>query len=271
MSETASSRRTFLALGAAALTVGAEALRSAQAQQPATQPLPQKGRFPVRVISSSNGLEAARLAYQRLVAGDDTLDAVIAGVNLVEDDPNDTSVGYGGLPNEAGDVELDAAVMHGPTHRGGAVAALRGVRYPSKVAKLVMEQTDHVLLVGLGAQQFAKAHGFKQEDLLTEKARKIWLHWKQTHSDNDDWLPPPREDVDPDVAAFFGKQATADFGRPTGTIHTAAINADGEISCVTTTSGLAFKIPGRVGDSPILGAGLYCDNAIGSCRSTGAI
>jgi N4-(beta-N-acetylglucosaminyl)-L-asparaginase len=236
---------------------------SAEAAQPAPQSrlLPAKGSFPLKVISSANGLEATRKAFELLEQGADPLDAAIAGVNLVEDDPDDTSVGYGGLPNEDGVVELDAAVMHGPTHQAGAVAALRNVRYPSKVAKLVMEQTDHVLLVGEGALRFARAQGFREEDLLTEKARKIWLYWKQTRGADDDWLPPPDSDLDPAVIKFFK--------RPTGTVHCAAMNANGDISCLTSTSGLAFKLPGRVGDSPIIGAGLYVDNAIGSCGSTG--
>jgi N4-(beta-N-acetylglucosaminyl)-L-asparaginase len=226
-----------------------------------TQRLPAKGRFPVKVVSSKNGLEATRRAYEMIVGGADPLDAVITGVNIVEDDPEDTSVGLGGLPNEEGTVELDAAVMHGPTHKAGAVASLQKIRNPSKVAKLVMEQSDHVLLVGEGALRFARAHGFPEEDLLTEKARKIWLYWKQSMSERDDWIPPPYDDLDPDVKKLFR--------RPTGTIHCAAMNANGDISCVTSTSGLAFKIIGRVGDSPIIGAGLYVDNAIGSCGSTG--
>jgi len=237
-----------------------------------------------------------------MLEGADTLDAAVAGVAIVEDDPDDISVGFGGLPNENGVVELDAAVMHGPTHRAGAVAALQNTRNPARLAQLVMEQTDHVLLVGKGAVEFARACGFPKEDLLTEKARKIWLYWKQNLSQQDDWLAPPPEDVDPDVARFFkldrkpaGKpvapqKATSPtpksssgspppqtsqrsvgerFERPTGTIHCAAMNAHGDLSCVTSTSGLAFKLPGRVGDSPIIGAGLYVDNAVGSCGSTG--
>jgi N4-(beta-N-acetylglucosaminyl)-L-asparaginase len=223
--------------------------------------LPQPGKFPVQVIASSNGLEATRKAYELLIQGKDTLDACVAGIEIVEDDPNDHSVGYGGLPNEDGIVELDAAVMHGPTHQAGAVAALRNVRHPTRVAQLVLQQTDHVLLVGEGALRFARAQGFKEEDLLTERSRKIWLYWKQTRSEIDDWLPPADEQLDPDVARFFG--------RPTGTIHLAAMNPAGDISCATSTSGLAFKLAGRVGDSPIVGAGLYVDNNIGSCGSTG--
>ena len=223
--------------------------------------LPEPGKFPIKAISSDNGLEATRKAYELLAVGADTLDAAIAGVTIVEDDPNDNTVGLGGLPNEDGVVQLDAAVMHGPTHKAGAVAALEGIRNPAAVARLVMRQTDHVLLVGAGALEFARANGFREEDLLTERARKIWLYWKQTHSDTDDWIPPPDDEHDPEVRKFFK--------RPTGTIHLAALSAAGDLSCVTSTSGLAFNLPGRVGDSPIVGAGLYVDNQVGSCGSTG--
>ena len=240
----------------------------------------------MKVISSANGLVATRRASELLTQGADTLDAVVAGVTLVEDDPDDTSVGYGGLPNENGVVELDAACMHGPTHRAGGVAAMQKVRHAAQVARLVLQRTDHHLLVGEGALAFARACGFPEENLLTDKARKIWLYWKQTLSDKDDWLPPTGP-VDPDVARFFNlptlpsnvaansfpaapRQADKrPLPRPTGTIHCAAIDGRGDISCVTSTSGLAFKIPGRVGDSCILGAGLYVDNAIGSCGATG--
>jgi N4-(beta-N-acetylglucosaminyl)-L-asparaginase len=196
--------------------------------------------------------------------GEDTLDAVIAGVNIVEDDPADDSVGYGGLPNEDGVVELDSCVMHGPTMRGAGVAALRGIRNPSRVAKVVMERTDHVLLVGEGALRFARAHGFHEENLLTDAARERWLRWKERLSTEDDWLPPHTpEDRN------IGARIPEEHERPTGTINCLGVNARGDISGVTTTSGLAFKIPGRVGDSPILGAGLYVDNSIGAAGSTG--
>jgi N4-(beta-N-acetylglucosaminyl)-L-asparaginase len=206
--------------------------------------------------------------------GADGLDGVIAGVNIVEDDPNDHSVGYGGLPNEEGVVELDAAVMHGPTHRGGGVACLRNIKNPSKVARLIMERTDHVLLVGEGALRFARAHGFQEENLLTEEARRIWLQWKENMSTKDDWLPPHDQNT-PGAEIGEGRRSPSDvpgqpgFARLTGTIHCSGLDLQGNLSCVTTTSGLAFKIPGRVGDSPILGAGLYCDNAVGSAGSTG--
>lgn len=215
------------------------------------------------VISSGNGLAAVTKAMDMIRTNSDALDAVIAGVNLVEDDPNDTSVGYGGLPNEDGVVELDAAVMHGPTCGAGAVAALRNIKNPSKVARLVMERSDHVLLVGKGALKFAKAHGFVEENLLTDKAREAWLQWKENLSNKDDWLPAHTPDA-AGLGALF-----APYVRNTGTIHCSALDAKGNVSCVTTTSGLAFKIAGRVGDSPIIGAGLYCDNEVGSAGSTG--
>ena len=264
--DSTSSRRLFLASAAGGVT-GLSALAAstrcgaAPASAAETRPLPQPGEFPLKAISSDNGLEATRKAFEQLVAGADTLDAAIAGVTLVEDDPNDNTVGLGGLPNENGVVQLDAAVMHGPTHKAGAVAALERIRNPAQVARLVMRQTDHVLLVGAGALEFARANGFQEQDLLTERARKIWLYWKQTHGATDDWLPPADEEVDPEVRKYFK--------RHTGTIHLAAMNAAGDLSCVTSTSGLAFKLPGRVGDSPIVGAGLYVDNQVGSCGSTG--
>jgi N4-(beta-N-acetylglucosaminyl)-L-asparaginase len=214
-------------------------------------------------IASANGLAAVAKAMELINAGKSTLDGVIAGVSIVEDDPNDTSVGYGGLPNEDGVVELDAAVMHGPTHMAGAVASIRNIKNPSKVARLVMERSDHVLLVGDGALRFAKAHGCKEEDLLTDQAREAWLKWKESLSTTDDWLPP-HTDQDKDIGARFEP-----FVRHSGTIHCSAIDAQGNISCVTTTSGLAFKISGRVGDSPIIGAGLYVDNEVGAAGSTG--
>lgn len=266
------SRRAFLAGSAAGL---AAVPHWATAQEGAAAPQTVAYRPPgtIKVISSANGQETTRRAYQMILQGADVLDACVAGVNLVEDDPNDTSVGYGGLPNERGVVQLDAAVMHGPTHQAGAVAALERIRFPSRVAKLVLEQTDHVLLVGEGALEFARAHGFREENLLTERAREIWLRWKQSLSDKDDWLEParpaPANSGARRQAASEAEIAAILRNRPTGTIHCAGMDPQGNLSCVTTTSGLAFKIPGRVGDSPIIGAGLYVDNEIGSCGSTG--
>ena len=235
------------------------------------------------VVSSSNGLKACARAMEILSAGGDTLDAVVAGVNVVEEDPEDTSVGYGGLPNEEGVVELDASVMHGPTRRAGSVASLRGIKTPSKVAKLVMEQTDHVMLVGEGALRFAKAYGFREENLLTEKSRLAWLVWKRSLRDaggHNNWTdgldaPPGRPsaelkklfpDADEATLAWAWEVAARP---PTGTINCLALSQKGEMSGVTTTSGLAWKIPGRVGDSPIIGAGVYVDQDVGAAGSTG--
>jgi len=215
------------------------------------------------VISSANGQQATAKAMEMIQQGADALDAVVAGVNIVEDDPNDNSVGYGGLPNEEGIVELDSCVMHGPSCRGAGVASLRNIKNPSKVAKVIMERTDHVLIVGEGALRFAKAHGFKEEDLLTDSSRELWLQWKENLSNQDDWLPPHKLE-DKDIGAVL-----KDYLRHYGTINCNAIDLQGNISGVTTTSGLAYKIPGRVGDSPILGAGLYVDNEIGAAGSTG--
>jgi N4-(beta-N-acetylglucosaminyl)-L-asparaginase len=252
-------RRTFLKQASAA---GAGAFLTGRMQAETSLSMQTAQASPL-VISSANGLRAVTKAMEVIQTGVDGLDGVIAGININEEDPNDMSVGYGGLPNEDGVVELDAAVMHGRTHRGGAVASLRGIKTPSKVARLVMERTDHVLLVGEGALRFAKMHGFKEEDLLTDKAREAWVKWKETLSPKDDWLPPHTEQ-DKEVGALFEP-----FFRHTGTIHCSAIDARGDISCATTTSGLAFKMAGRVGDSPIIGAGLYADNAVGAAGSTG--
>jgi len=226
-------------------------------------PAPQSGAGRPILITSANGAAAAEKTMQMISGGSDALDAIISGVNIVEDDPNDTSVGYGGLPNEEGVVELDAAVMHGPSYRGGAVAAIRNIRNPSKVARMVMERTDHVLIVGEGALKFAKAHGFPEENLLTDRARAEWLKWKENLSTTDDWLPPHSIDDD-GIGEIY-----QNYLRHYGTIHMSALDANGNLSCATTTSGLSYKIPGRVGDSPIIGAGLYCDNEVGSAGSTG--
>jgi N4-(beta-N-acetylglucosaminyl)-L-asparaginase len=216
-----------------------------------------------------------------LKSGGDTLDAVVAGVNIVEDDPDDNSVGYGGLPNEECVVELDSSVMHGPTRRAGAVASLRNIKNPAKVAKLVLERTDHILLVGEGALRFAVKHGFKEENLLTEESRRAWLAWKESLNPGDAWGPSPvkttplvngkisQANLSPQDVAFNEWMEEILFHRPTGTINCLAVDANGDISGVTTTSGLAWKIPGRVGDSPIIGAGLYVDNEVGAAGSTG--
>lgn len=240
--------------------------------------MPSQGKRPL-VIASANGLRATEKAMGMIRNGADALAAVIAGVNIIEDDPDEMSVGYGGLPNEDGEVELDASVMHGPMRRAGSVAALRYIKNPSQVAKLVMERTDHLMLTGEGALRFAAAHGFKKEELLTEASRFIWLRWKEQLSDKDDW-GPGLASTEPDTARGESSTTRKDAEwlamadriiahRPTGTITCLAVNECGDISGTTTTSGLAFKIAGRVGDSPLIGAGLYVDNDIGAAGSTG--
>lgn len=220
------------------------------------------------IVTSHNGLEAARVARQALIMGMDPLDAAIAGVNVNELDPADVTVGYGGIPNEEGVVELDAAVMDGRTMRAGAVGALRGVKTPSKVARLVMDRTDRVFLVGEGARRFATAHGFPDEELLTPRTRKIWLYWKERLSASDDWMESGKEASDPDIRWFIDRYGS-EFFRPQGTIHLSIRTAKGGLVGVTTTSGLFFKIPGRLGDSPVVGAGLYAEGGVGSAGSTG--
>jgi N4-(beta-N-acetylglucosaminyl)-L-asparaginase len=286
-------RRDFIK-GVAAAGLGAPLLvRDARGEPaPAPPPAGPAAVLPV-VVASPNGARrpgggpgkggpsCVERAMEILKAGGDTLDAVIAGVNLLEDDPTEMGVGYGGLPNEEGEVELDASVMHGPSRRAGAVAALRRIKNPSRVARLVMERTDHILLVGDGALRFARKHGFPEEELLTEQSRRLWLRWREQLNPNDDWGPSPhhpapasnrrasRARLSADDAAFEALAAQILNHRPTGTINCLAVDASGDISGVTTTSGLAWKIPGRVGDSPLIGCGLYVDNEVGAAGSTG--
>ncbi len=251
-------RRELLATTAAA----AAASKLSSAAPPAARPV---------AVASKNGLRAVARAVERMKAGAAPLDAVVEGVNIIEEDPADMTVGYGGVPNEEGVVQLDACVMHGPTARAGAVASLEGIKHPSKVAKLVMETTDHVLLVGPGARRFAEMHGLPVENLLTEKARKVWLYWKQNLSPIDKWVEPAPDKLDPDVKAFIQEYGTDSFRDPRthGTVHVSAVDARGDLAGCTSTSGLFFKMPGRVGDSPIIGAGCFTDNEVGSAGSTG--
>ena len=249
------------------MIVTAVGAAAATALTPARPAAAQGQRLPV-AIASHNGPEAVRRAVERMLAGDGPVDAAVAGVGLVEADPDDITVGYGGLPNEEGVVQLDAAVMDGTTMRAGAVAALERIKHPSRLALEIMRRTTRIMLVGDGALRFARSHGFTEENLLTERARKIWLYWKENAAPADDWLPDPRETEDPDLAWFIKKYTDAMF-RPMGTIHLSAVGADGSVGCCTTTSGLFFKLPGRVGDSPLIGAGLYCDPAVGTAGATG--
>jgi N4-(beta-N-acetylglucosaminyl)-L-asparaginase len=237
-------------------------------------------RQPARpvVVSSANGnkskgadgLTCVAKAFQMIAAGTDVLDALIAGVNILELDPEDTSVGYGGLPNAEGVVQLDASVMHGPLKRAGAVACLEGVRTPSLVAKSVMEHTDHHLLVGRDARRFARNLGFKiEDDLNTEKSRQLWLEWKRRTDPGHYLNPKDRSEAWHRAGLQMVAEGLIDPDHFYGTINCNGVNAKGELCGVTTTSGLAWKIPGRVGDSPILGAGLYVTGGVGAAGSTG--
>jgi N4-(beta-N-acetylglucosaminyl)-L-asparaginase len=287
------SRRSFL--GAGALTAAGlvlprrsatSAIRTVDRAEQALGLRPLAGR--PAVIASANGLRGVAVAYDMMVKERaDPLDAAIAGVNIQELDPDDQSVGLGGLPNADGVVQLDASVMHGPTKRAGAVAALEDIATPSLVAKAVMDYTDHIMLVGPGARRFAIETGFTPQNLLTEKSRQMWLRWRANLNPNDSWLdhqddvkiavpkqrrtssrmPAFRGDVtESDTHVFYDAQGVA---HTYGTINMNAVTASGDIGSVTTTSGLSWKIPGRVGDSPIIGAGQYCDNEVGAAGSTG--
>jgi N4-(beta-N-acetylglucosaminyl)-L-asparaginase len=248
-------RRGFIGLGAAAATSVLAPRRSlAQERPPDSRPGGSGGARRPAAIASGNGLRGVERAYEQMTGGADPLDAAIAGVNIQELDPEDQTVGLGGLPNADGVVQLDASCMHGPTRRAGAVAALEGIATPSLVAKAVMDYTDHVLLVGEGAKRFALSLGFEERDLLTEKSRQDWLRWKANQNPDDDWLD---------------REGDVEIRRPSGTINLCAVDAEGALGSVTSTSGLAWKIPGRAGDSPLVGAGQYCDNDVGAAGSTG--
>ena len=285
------SRRDFLAAGATAaagVALGNPLLGEAPGITDRTSiTASSAGAFarPI-VIASDNGIRGVKKAYDMIVAGADTLDAIIAGVNIQELDPDDMSVGLGGLPNEDGVVQLDASCMHGPTKRAGAVGCLEDVATPSLVAKAVMDYTDHIMLVGHDAKRFALKMGFKEQNLLTEKSRLEWIKWKSRLNANDAWLEPADTTVMPSQpsprpnsvprrnppSGGGGEKVTYDeygVAHTWGTINMNAVDANGDLSSVTTTSGIAWKIAGRVGDSPIIGAGQYCDNTVGAAGSTG--
>ena len=230
------------------------------------------------VVASANGNQytnggpatCVEKAFAMITGGSDVLDALIAGVSIVELDPEDSSVGYGGLPNAEGVVQLDSCCMHGPKKRAGSVAAIEGVRTPARVAQLVADTTDHHLLVGKGAQDFARTMGFRiEDDLNTEKSRSLWLEWKR-RTDPEHYLDPKkRAQAWYEAGLQMVREGLIDPEHYWGTINCDGVNLTGELCGVTTTSGLAWKIPGRVGDSPILGAGLYVDGEIGAAGSTG--
>ncbi|MCI0693207.1 N(4)-(beta-N-acetylglucosaminyl)-L-asparaginase [candidate division KSB1 bacterium] len=248
------SRRRFLQFTAALPALNLPNIITSKTQQKAAA-----GKLPVIVCSRGEdwGRKVNTPGWEILANGGNLMDAVEKAANVVELDPEDNSVGYGGLPNEEGVVQLDASCMYGPTHKPGSVACLEGIKAPCSVARLVMERTDHMMLVGAGAQKFAIAHGFQIENLLTEKSRLRWLKWKENLSGDDDWFPP--------ADGIYREKN----GRPSGTINVFGIDAKGDVAGITTTSGLFGKINGRIGDSPIIGAGLYVDNEAGAAGATG--
>ncbi len=222
---------------------------------------------PMIITSHTNetGQRALEIGWEILSGGGSALDAVEKATNHIEQDPEDTSVGYGGLPNERGVVQLDASIMDGKTYSAGSVASLENIKYPSSVARMVMERTDHVMLVGPGALEFAKSWGFQEENLLTDKARERWLQWREAHSDRDDWGPPDHLKGREEQGASLDHELAYTYG----TTNVLAVDAAGDVAGITSTSGLSYKIPGRIGDSPIIGAGLYVDNDVGAAGATG--
>ena len=261
-------RRRFLASTAAGMA-GAGVQAAPAVRRGGPQPV---------VIASGNGLTSrnggdtscVELAFRKITQGEDVLDALIAGVNIVELDPEDASVGFGGLPDADGVVTLDSCCMHGPRRRAGAVACLKGVRTPSLVAQAVADNTDHHLLVDTGAQHFARMMGFTiEDDLNTPRSRALWLEWKRRTDSRHYPDPQSRADAGYRTGQQMVAEGKIDAEHFHGTINCNGINRAGDLCGVTTTSGLAWKIPGRVGDSPILGAGLYVDNDIGAAGSTG--
>lgn len=253
------SRKTFLKTGLAAAGSLLPVVRPFQAHARSAQPdagAPHGGTAAGPIaVGSGNALRGVEKAVRAMAdESRDPLDAAIEGVIIQELDPEDMSVGYGGLPNADGVVQLDASCMHGPTRRAGSVGCLEGIKTPSLVAKAVMDYTDHIMLVGDDAKRFALSLGFKEEDLMTEQSRRAWLRWKSRVNPDDNWL---------DLQDGHRVDWT------TGTVHISAMDGSGDIGSVTTTSGMSWKIPGRVGDSPIVGTGQYCDNNVGSAGSTG--
>jgi N4-(beta-N-acetylglucosaminyl)-L-asparaginase len=301
-------RRDFLsglAVTSATLATGATASSTESSQskeQKGNLQVPRTSPGKNIMISAANGITSRgnhlEVGYKKLVAGADTLEAAIATVTEVENDPEDDSVGFGGLPNEDCVVELDACCMHGPSRRAGSVGGVRDIKNVASLARTVMEHTGHVMLVGQGATRFGELMGFPKENLLTEHSRKIWQLWKEYHSDRDWWGPgladpnfkfpagletsSLKEQPEPiqRLYALAAEIGIAEDRRmdaiqkvlnpPTGTINCSALNEKMEMSSVTTTSGLAWKLAGRCGDSPIIGAGCYCDQDIGAAGATGS-
>jgi N4-(beta-N-acetylglucosaminyl)-L-asparaginase len=267
-------RRDFMTTTAAAGIVAASSPLSGNG--PAIQV---NGPSKPIVVASGNGHSfknggtktAVETAFEMMMRGDDVLDALIAGVNIVELDPLDDSVGFGGLPNADGVVQLDSCCMHGPTKRAGGVGASENVKTPSLLARAVMQKTDHHLLVGKDVTTFARNLGFEIfADLNTPNSRAKWLEWKQ-RTDPLHYIKgdEEREAAIRDVTMQMVAEGKINENHIYGTINCDGVNRNGDVCGVTTTSGLSWKIPGRLGDSPILGAGLYVDNEVGAAGSTG--
>ena len=201
---------------------------------------------PIVVSTWLHGIPANEASIKVLKKNGSALDAVEVGVRVTEADAENQSVGLGGRPDSEGNVTLDACIMDSDGN-AGSVAFLQNIKHPISVARKVMEKTDHVMLAGKGAFEFALKNGFKKENLLTEKSRKGWLEWKKDNNIKDSW--GPNDDHD--------------------TITSLAQDNDGNLSGACTTSGLAYKLHGRVGDSPIIGAGMYVDNEVGAAGATG--
>ena len=266
-------RREVVKSGAAAVAAAGPGAAFGQAPTVVTR----KSARPL-VVASANGNSfknggtqtCVEKAFSMITGGADVLDALIAGVNIVELDPSEASVGYGGLPNADGVVQLDSCCMHGPKKRAGGVAAIEGVKIPSRVAQAVADLTDHHLLVGHGATEFARKLGMEVvADLNTPKSREAWLEWKRRTDSLHYLSPKDRELAVKKISLQIMREHGFDTAHYYGTINCDGLGPKGEICGVTTTSGMAWKIPGRVGDSPILGAGLYVDNAVGAAGSTG--
>ena len=268
------SRRDFIQTGTVVAGLTAASSRKTFGRAPAIQ---SSGVRPV-VIASGNGHRirnggsetCVETAFRMMTEGEDVLESLIAGVNLNELDPEDGGVGFGGSPNADGIVQLDSCCMHGPKRRAGGVAGIEGVKTPSLVAHAVMQHTDHHLLVGQDAQDFARNMGFTiHDDLNTDRSRERWLEWKRRIDPGHYLTPGERARAGYEAGLGMMADGRIDEHDFFGTINCDGINSRGEICGVTTTSGLAWKIPGRVGDSPILGAGLYVDGTYGAAGSTG--
>ncbi len=235
----ARSRREFLRDATIAATLVSSVARADAKKKP-------KPELPVVIATWDYGKDLCAAAQKVFAKGGDLLDALEKGVNVVEDDPNVKSVGFNGWPNEDGVTQLDASIMDGRGHRAGAVGALERIKNPISVARKVMEKTDHVLLVGAGALAFAKKLGFKEQDLLTPEVRAEWEKARKANPTSF-WKHDDRHD----------------------TVCAIGMDAHGDLASVVSTSGLSNKLAGRLGDSPIIGAGNYCDNDIGGACATG--